>query len=94
MVKKIEIIKLVQFTCEHCKCKSELRFEDVNLKGEELYPFPYSKGWIYLHEFNLKLSSTHSIRLNRLHFCSETCFCDSMQESIDKSNTLIKRRKN
>ena len=95
-MKKVENISLVQFGCDCCKKQVGFRPNQMmqTENKEKVHPFPYGEGWIYMHEFILKLSPIHSIRLNRLHFCSETCFRDYIQKQLNKSNTLIKRRNN
>lgn len=95
-MRKIENISLVKFDCDFCQDQVGFRPNQImkTVNKEEVHPFPYTEGWVYVHEFILKLSPIHSINLSRMHFCSESCFRGYIQDQLNKSNTIIKRRKN
>lgn len=93
-MRKIKNIQLVKFACDKCKRETGFRpheSSEDNISG--VHPFPYTEGWIYMHELFIKISPDHRLMLNRVHFCCEDCFRAYVQSELDKLN-LTKRRKN
>lgn len=67
----------VKFTCDNCEKENE-----VSVK-EGIGVFPYSDGWQFLYNLNLKLKGVKKELLDR-HFCSDECLTNYITQWIKK----------
>lgn len=72
----------VTFTCD--ECKTEAKFEVL---PEQENPFPYGEGWVYMHEFNIKMmNNNEGIEVAKdKHFCCDECLVAWLTKHIKKT---------
>lgn len=81
-IKKEKIKKEVMFKCNSCLKQTEFIKEKIRVN-----PFPYSDGWIFVYNIQIKVLN-QSINIKNKHFCCKRCFDIYILEQIK----LIKER--
>lgn len=66
-----------KFTCD--ECKKEITIEEG---------FPYSKKWIYLYNFEVKLRGNTPTSVRDSHFCSEKCMFNHLKKFVEEDRKL------
>lgn len=61
------------FTCDECGARKEI--EGV---------FPYQEGWVYLYNFDFKLSGNNQNKNHDKHLCSDKCFRKYIDKLIEE----------
>lgn len=70
-------MKLRVFECDNCSKLSE-PVQDATSDQVRREVFPYSKGWVYIYNLELKIEQGKNINLRDKHFCGMNCLVSKL----------------